>query len=85
MLSVLKQAEDGDAFIVRAYETTGRPSSARLELALLERTIESSFAPGEIKTFLIPRSGGPVEEVSLLEWPAGMPTEEPPGADGLPA
>jgi alpha-mannosidase len=69
MLSVLKQAEDGDAFVVRAYETTGRPSSARLQLPLFERTIESSFAPGEIKTFLVPRSDGPVEEVSLLEWP----------------
>ena len=69
VLSVLKQAEDGDAFVVRAYETTGRPSSARLALPLFGRTIESSFAPGEIKTFLLPRSGGPVEEVSLLEWP----------------
>jgi alpha-mannosidase len=85
MLSVLKQAEDGDAFIVRAYETTGRPSSARLELPLLDRTIDSSFAPGEIKTFFIPTSAGPVEEVSLLEWPAGLPREKGPGAEGLPA
>jgi alpha-mannosidase len=73
MLSVLKQAEDGDGFVVRAYETTGRPSSARLELPLWGRTIEASFAPGEIKTFLVPRTGGPIEEVSLLEWPAAMP------------
>ncbi len=68
VLSVLKQAEDGNGFVVRAYETTGRPSSARLEFPLFGRTIESSFAPGEIKTFLLPGSGGPVEEVSLLEW-----------------
>ena len=36
----------------------------------MERTIESSFAPGEMKTFLVPeRPAAPVEEVSLLEWP----------------
>ena len=69
MLSVLKQAEDGNAFVVRAYETTGRPSSARLDLPLFGRAIEASFAPGEIKTFLLPGSGGPAEEVTLLEWP----------------
>ena len=69
VLSVLKQAEDGDAWVVRAYETTGRASSVRLELPLFGRTIESSFAPGEIKTFLVPHAGGPVEDVSLLEWP----------------
>ena len=69
VLSVLKQAEDGDAWVVRAYETTGRASSVRLELPLFGRTIESCFAPGEIKTFLVPHAGGPVEDVSLLEWP----------------
>jgi alpha-mannosidase len=70
VLSVLKHAEDGDAWVVRAYETTGRPSSARLALPLFGATIEARFAPGEIKTFLLPSPGGPIEEVSLLEWPA---------------
>ena len=34
LMTVLKQAEDGDAVVVRAYETTGRPGSGRLELPL---------------------------------------------------
>jgi alpha-mannosidase len=76
VLSVLKQSEDGGAFVVRAYETSGRACSARLALPLFGRTIESSFAPGEIKTFLVPGSASPVEEVSLLEWPAEVPATQ---------
>jgi len=70
LMTVLKRAEDGGAVIVRAYETTGKGGSGRLELPFMERSIESSFAPGEVKTFLVPeRAELPVEEVSLLEWP----------------
>jgi alpha-mannosidase len=69
MVSVIKQAEDGGALVVRAYETAGRPGPARVELGLLGRTLEADFAPGEVKTFLVPHQDGPpVKEVSLLEW-----------------
>ena len=70
VVSVLKAAEDGDgALIVRAYESGGTPASARIELQLLDRTIEAEFAANEIKTFRVPRdSAEPVAEVNLLEW-----------------
>ncbi len=76
VLSVLKQAEDGGAFVVRAYESAGHPCSARLALPLFGRTIEAVFAPGEIKTFLVPVPGGPIEEVMLLEWPGEVPASD---------
>ncbi len=70
LMTVLKRAEDGGAAIVRAYDTSGKGGTGRLELPFMERSIESSFAPGEVKTFLVPeRPELPVEEVSLLEWP----------------
>jgi alpha-mannosidase len=68
--SVLKLAEDGDdAMIVRAYETTGRPAEATIEV--LGRTLTASFGPAEVKTFRVPRNPGqPVTETDLVEWPA---------------
>ena len=65
--TVVKRAEDGDALVVRAYESGGRASAARIEV--LGRTIEADFGPHEIKTFRVPREGdGPVAETNLLEW-----------------
>jgi alpha-mannosidase len=67
--TVLKEAEDGDALVVRAYESTGRP--ARATIALTGRTIAADFGPAEIKTFLVPRErAGEVVETNLLEWPS---------------
>ncbi len=69
MVTVLKHAEDGQAFIVRAYETNGWATQGRIELPKWGRTIQASFAPGEIKTFWVPRDPAlPVKEVNLLEW-----------------
>jgi alpha-mannosidase len=65
LLSVVKEGEDRDGVVARAYETTGRPARARLEV--LEREWEADFGAHEIKTFLLPRAGG-VHEVDLLEW-----------------
>jgi alpha-mannosidase len=70
LVSVIKQAEDGSGTIVRAYEAAQSPAAARLSLPLFGRTIESTFAAGEVKTFFVPLAPDlPVEEVSLLEWP----------------
>lgn len=69
LLSVLKAAEDGGGYIVRAYETANEPCEAVLHLAVLGRRITARFSPGEVKTFFVPRDpGAPAEEVSLLEW-----------------
>jgi alpha-mannosidase len=60
VVTVVKRAEDGDGYTVRAVETAGRFADARLEI--LGTTIEASFGPNEIKTFV---NG---KETDLLEW-----------------
>jgi len=70
VLTVVKGAEDGGgALVLRAYESTGRPAHATIELPLVGRTIEADFGAGEIKTFLVPADpDAPVVETNLLEW-----------------
>lgn len=71
VLTALKQAEDGDDLIVRAYESAGRATEATIRLPLWERTIEAEFRPGEIKTWRVPADGdGEVVEVNFLETEA---------------
>jgi alpha-mannosidase len=70
MVTVLKQAEDGDGFVLRAYETDGAAAHACFNLPTLGRFIEADFGPAEIKTFHIPHDPSkPVAETNLLEWP----------------
>jgi alpha-mannosidase len=65
--TVLKGAEDGNALVVRAYETAGRACDATIEV--LGRTVTASFGPAEIKTFLVPRDAdAPVVETDMIEW-----------------
>jgi alpha-mannosidase len=66
VLTVVKGAEDGDAYVVRAYESTGR--ATRATLTVFERTLQADFGANEIKTFLLPRDGGDAVETDLLEW-----------------
>ena len=70
MVTVLKQAEDGDGIVLRAFETVGGVAHASIRLPKLGRVIEADFGPNEIKTFLIPHDAGKVIiETNLLEWP----------------
>jgi alpha-mannosidase len=62
VITAVKGAEDGDGFVVRAYETAGRGSRARFEI--LDRTIEADFGANEIKTFVV---ADEVRETDLLE------------------
>jgi len=67
-ITVLKQAEDNNDIIVRAYETTGAATHATLTLPAWHRTIEADFLPGEIKTWRVPAdAAAEVVEVNLLE------------------
>jgi alpha-mannosidase len=67
IVSVLKRAEEGDAVIVRAYESAGRETAA--QIAVLDRSFDATFGPAEIKTFLVPRDPATaVTETNLLEW-----------------
>lgn len=67
VVSVVKQAEDGDDLIVRCYETAGQPTRATLDLELLHKQWTGNFRPFEIKTLRVPVTGGEVREVNLLE------------------
>ena len=59
VVTVVKEAEDGGDWVVRAFETSGRPAHARIEV--FGRTIEADFGPHDIKTFVGSR------ETDLLE------------------
>ncbi len=68
LVSVIKPAEDGQGFILRAFETSKQPAQAVIELPAWKRTIRASFNPCEIKTFLIPLNlEKPVVETNLIE------------------
>jgi alpha-mannosidase len=67
VVSAVKRAEDGDDIIVRCYETEGRATTATLDLALVNRRWKGRFHPLEIKTLRVPRAGGEIREVNVLE------------------
>ena len=69
VVSVLKKAEDGEGWVLRAYETNKQETATTIRLPVLGRVIQAAFGPCEIKTFYIPRDQAqPVVEVNLLEW-----------------
>jgi alpha-mannosidase len=59
VVTVLKGAEDGAGYVVRAYESSGREADAHLEF--LGQPIDTRFRANEIKTFVESR------ETDLLE------------------
>lgn len=68
LVAALKIADEGsNDLILRCYETEGRPATATLDLAFLNRHWTGSFRPFEIKTLRIPPKGGTIREVNLLE------------------
>jgi alpha-mannosidase len=72
MATVLKQAEDVDGLVLRAFETSGAVARATIRLPKLGRVIEADFGVNEIKTFLIPHEAAEeVTETNLLEWQDG--------------
>jgi alpha-mannosidase len=67
-VTALKQAEDNDDLIVRAVETIHAVTHSVIRLPQWNRVIEADFAPGEIKTFRVPRDPAKaVLETNLLE------------------
>jgi len=69
LLTVLKQAEDGDGLILRAYETAGDATRAVIRMPAWGRTVEVYFGAYEIKTLRVSQqdSSLPVVETNLLE------------------
>jgi alpha-mannosidase len=68
-LTVLKVAEDGaDHVVLRGHETAGVESAFSVDLPFLDRRVQATFAPHEIKTLLVPVDPeAPVREANLLE------------------
>ena len=56
-LLACKQSWDGEALIIRLQETVGATTTARFALRQPPATIEASFAPFEIKTIRIEKTG----------------------------
>jgi alpha-mannosidase len=67
VVSAVKKAEDGNDLIVRCYETEGRAATATLNLGIVNRWWTGTFRPLEIKTLRVPRAGGGIREVNVLE------------------
>ncbi len=68
VISVVKQAEDGQGLIVRAYETAGRATLAHMYLPGWGRDFVAQFGACEIKTFRVPQPADePVVETDLIE------------------
>jgi alpha-mannosidase len=68
MVTILKQAEDGDDLIIRGVETNQAATQATIQIPHTGRVIEASFQPCEIKTFRVPKDPQlPVIETNLLE------------------
>ena len=68
VVSAFKQAEDAQGWIVRAYESAGRVTAGRVELPMLERSIEAEWGAFEVKTFYLSLDAAqPAQEVNFLE------------------
>jgi alpha-mannosidase len=63
VVTVVKQSEDGEGFVVRAFESSGRDAHANLDV--LGFTWQANFRANEIKTFRL--WGDAVVETDLLE------------------
>jgi alpha-mannosidase len=68
VITAMKEAEDKDGVILRAYETMKHKVRATFHLPFMERTITMDFAPCEIKTIKIPYDKeADAVEVNMLE------------------
>ena len=74
-ITALKRAEDGNGWIVRAYETAGHETDAVIRLPVLGKELPLHFGKFEVKTIFIPDGnggepddGGEPHEVMLTEW-----------------
>jgi len=67
VIVALKEAEDKDGLILRAYEAFGQPVDATFDLHFFSKKISAHFTPNEIKTFKIRYNNGDVIETNLLE------------------
>ena len=72
-ITAFKRAEDGNGWIIRAYETAGHDTDAVIKLPILDAELPLHFGKFEVRTILIPdiRSGAKnnePHEVMITEW-----------------
>lgn len=69
VISAMKEAEDKDGIILRAFETMKRSVEATIEIPFMERTATLQFKPCEIKTIKVPYDkNAEITEVNMLEF-----------------
>lgn len=69
LAAALKTAEDGDGFVLRLVETSGKAVDCDVDLPPLRRRFTVSLRPQEIKTLRLSADGGEPWETLLTEWP----------------
>ena len=68
-LLAIKRAEDGNGHILRLAETTGSTQPLRIDLPLLNRTLDTTLTAWEIKTLFLPENADEaVREVLITEY-----------------
>ncbi|MFC2158109.1 glycoside hydrolase family 38 C-terminal domain-containing protein [Acidobacteriota bacterium] len=68
-LTAVKKAEEGNRIIFRIFEPSGKESSTRITIPLIDLTMESVLKPFEIKTLSVDLGKREVIEVDLTEIP----------------
>jgi len=67
ILTAVKQAENGEGLILRAYESAGQSTAAQIDLRSLGKGWSGTFRPYEIKTLRLDPRSGAFREVNALE------------------
>ena len=66
--TVLKENEDGGAFVLRCCEAHGKAVTVNISLPYINRRFSAEFKAHEIKTFVVPKDKSlPVTETDFLE------------------
>ena len=65
LVTAFKKAEDGNGYILRAYEAEGKETRTDIEIGLLNKKFEVEFEPFEVKTYRITENT--FQETSLIE------------------
>ena len=69
VISAVKESEDRDGIIIRAYEAFKQHVDTVIDVGFMNKKINAHFNPCEIKTFKIPYAiDGEITETNLLEW-----------------
>jgi alpha-mannosidase len=68
-ISAAKIAENGTGWVLRCVELNGKETKAGIEIKSLNKSVDFTLKPCEIKTFLIPmgKIPGGIKEVNVLE------------------